>query len=93
MNQHSTGNRPAIVTDKLVVWVADSTQGKGTYLAVFNRGNELVAIHYAWKELGLTGGKYALRDLWQQVDAGKSNDLTAKLLPHACLLYRATKVD
>jgi len=93
MNQHSTGNRPAIVTDKLVVWVADSTQGKGTYLAVFNRGNELAAIHYAWKELGLTGGKYALRDLWQQADAGNSNDLTAKLLPHACLLYRATKVD
>jgi alpha-galactosidase len=93
MNQQSTGNRPAVVSDKLVVWVADSSQGKGTYLAVFNRGNELATVHYAWKELGLAGAKYALRDLWQHADAGNLNDLTAKLLPHACLLYRATRVD
>ena len=93
MNQRSTGNRAAIVTDKLVVWVADSTEGKGTYIAIFNRGDELADIHYAWKDLGLTGGQYALRDLWQHADSGKAYGLTAKLQPHACLLYRATKVD
>jgi len=90
---HSHGNRPAIITDKLVVWVADSSKDKGTYIAVFNRGNESADIHYSWKELGLTGRQYSLRDLWQQADADKTESLTAKLLPHACLLYRATKVD
>jgi hypothetical protein len=93
MNQHSARNRPAIVTDKLVVWLADSTDDKGTYLAVFNRGNELADVHYSWKELGLTGREYALRDLWNHLDAGKADALTAKLLPHACFLYRATKID
>jgi alpha-galactosidase len=93
MDQHSAGNHPAIVTDKLLVWVADSTEGQGTYIAVFNRGNLPAEVQYAWKELGLTGHQYALRDLWHHLDAGKADALTAKLLPHACLLYRATKVN
>jgi len=93
MNQHSTGSRAAIVTDKLVVWVADSTDDKGMYIAVFNRGSELADVHYSWKEFGLTGRQYALRSLWQHADAGKADALTAKLPPHSCLLYRATKVN
>jgi len=93
MNQHSTGNRSAIVTDKLVVWVAESTEGKGTYIAIFNRGDDFADFHFAWKEMGLTGGQYSLRDLWQHADVGKADGLTAKLQPHACLLYRAAKVD
>jgi alpha-galactosidase len=91
MNQHSTGNRAAIVTDKIVVLVAESTENKGTYVAVFNRGSELADIHYTWKELGLPGREYSLRELWSHLDGGKANRLTAKLEPHACLLYRATK--
>jgi hypothetical protein len=93
MNQHSTGSRAAIVTDKLVVWVADSTDDKGMYIAVFNRGSELADVHYSWKEFGLTGRQYALRSLWPHADAGKADALTAKLPPHSCLLYRATKVN
>jgi len=53
----------------------------------------LADVHYSWKELGLTGREYALRDLWNHLDAGKADALTAKLLPHACFLYRATKID
>jgi hypothetical protein len=93
LNQYSSANRAAIVTDKLVVLLAESTENQGTYVAVFNRGSELADIHYLWKELGLPGREYALRDLWNHLDAGKRDKLTAKLEPHACLLYLATKVD
>jgi alpha-galactosidase len=91
MNQHSTANRAAIVTDKVVVLVAESTEDKGTYVAVFNRGSELADIHFTWSELGLPGHEYVLRDLWGGLDAGKASALAAKLAPHACLLYAARR--
>src|SRR5215472_1793694 len=93
VNQHSTANRATIVTDKVVVLLAESTENRGTYVAVFNRGSELADIHHTWKDLGLAGRQYALRDIWNNVDAGNSDGVTAKLAPHACLLYRATKVN
>jgi len=89
MNQHSAANRAAIVTDKVVVLVAEAAEDKGTYVAVFNRGSELADIHYTWKELGLPGREYVLRDLWNHIDVGKADGVTAKLVPHACLLYLA----
>lgn len=93
MNQHSTANRAAIATDKVVVLLAESTENTGTFVAVFNRGSELADIQYTWKELGLAGYQYTLRDLWTHIDAGKLDKLTAKLEPHACLLYRATRMN
>ena len=89
VDQHSRGNHPAVITDKIVVWVAEASQGKGTYIAVFNRGTEVSDIHYTWKELGLSAPQYQLRDLWEHQDAGSADALNAKLPSHACLLYRA----
>jgi alpha-galactosidase len=93
MNQHSTNNHPAIVTDTLVVWVADSTQNNGNYIAACNRGSESTEIRYPWKDLELSGREYALRELWRHEDAEKATELTGKLEPHACVLYQATKVN
>lgn len=90
VDQHSHGNHPAIVTDKVVVWVAEAGQGKGTYLAVFNRGSDVSNIRYTWKELGLRAPQYHLRDLWERKDTGKADELNGKLPPHGCLLYRAS---
>ena len=91
MNQHSTANRAAIVTDKVIVLAAESTEEKGTYVAVFNRSSELADIHFTWGELGLPGHEYVLHELWSRLDAGKASALTAKLAPHACLLYAAIR--
>ena len=90
VDQHSHGNHPAIVTDKVVVWVAEAGQGKGTYLAIFNRGGDISDIRYTWKELGLRAPQYHLRDLWERKDTGKADELNGKLPPHGCLLYRAS---
>jgi len=93
VDQRSKGNHPVLATDEVVVWVAGSDEGRGTYVAIFNRGAEPADIHYTWKQLQLDGREYALRDLWERKDAGTAGALTAKLLPHACLLYRATKLN
>lgn len=93
VDQHSTSNHPVVVTDKLVVWFAESAEKKAFYVAVFNRGESPADAHYSWKELGLNGGEYALRDLWERKDAGKANSLIAKLPPHACVLYRLTSAE
>ena len=90
VDQHSRGNHPAIVTDGVVVWMAEAGPEEGTYIAVFNRGSEPADVKYAWKELGLSALQYHLRDLWEHKDAGKVGALKVKLPPHACLLYRAT---
>ena len=90
LDQHSHDNHPAIVTDKVVVWVAEAGQEIGTYIAVFNRSGDAADIHFSWKALGLSAPQYQLRDLWERKDAGNADALNAKLPPHACVLYRAT---
>jgi hypothetical protein len=93
VDQRSRGNHPVIVTDKIIVWVAESTDKQNTYVAVFNRGQELADLHYEWKALGLGGRTYKLRELWEHQDAGQAGALEGKLQPHACFLYRLTQVN
>jgi alpha-galactosidase len=93
VDQQSTENHPVVATDKIVVWFAKAADGKSFYAAAFNRGESAADLRYSWKELGLSGGEYAMRDLWQRKDAGKAKSFSAKLLPHACVLYRLTDAE
>ena len=93
VDQHSTGNHPAIATEALVVWVAEAADGKSRYVAAFNRGDLAADVKYAWKDLELPRTQYALRDLWEQKDLGKADGLNAKLPAHACVLYRLTETN
>jgi hypothetical protein len=88
VDQHSRGNHPVINTDKTVVWLAQSTSENAQYVAVFNRSQSGAVVHYEWKELGLDGKTYELRDLWEHRDLGATSTLTATLPPHGSLLYR-----
>jgi hypothetical protein len=90
VDQHSHSNHPVIVTDKIVVWVAEADANANIYIAIFNRGADLADIHYEWKDLGLKAKQFTLRDLWERKDEGPVDALVAKLRPHACLLYRLT---
>ena len=49
-------------------------------------------VHYEWKDLGLTGKTYKLRDLWEHKDLGAAGALTAKLPAHGSLLYGLSPV-
>jgi hypothetical protein len=90
VDQHSTGNHPVINTDKIAVWLADSTSDHSQYLAVFNLTESKAEMHYDWKDMGLPGKSYKLRDLWEHKDLGSAASLNADLPPHASLLYRLT---
>lgn len=89
VNQHSTANRPLIVTNSTVIWSARPGDGNGYYLAVFNRGDSPQTTDLAWNEVGLVAGKaYKVRDLWEHKDLGAESSLKLTLQPHACVLYR-----
>jgi hypothetical protein len=92
VDQHSKGNRPAVATDSIVVWVAESTEKKSYYVAAFNREESPTQVHYSWKELGLSGGEFAVRDIWEGKDLGVISALGASLRAHGCVLYELKAV-
>ena len=88
VDQHSTENRPVITTDSTVIWTARPESGPGYYVAAFNISDREQEIRYDWKELQLPESIYEVRDLWSSTNLGAAKSLTAKLQPHAALLYR-----
>ncbi|HWF47411.1 MAG TPA: glycoside hydrolase family 27 protein [Bryobacteraceae bacterium] len=86
VDQHSSSNRPVIVSNRTVVWSALPASGHGCYLAVFNRGDTTLDIALDWNEFGLPGTKYNLRDLWEHRDLGAAKLLKVTLQPHASRL-------
>jgi alpha-galactosidase len=92
VDRHSSGNHPVIHTDKTVVWLAQSESEDGHYLAIFNVRESNAILTYQWKELGLPGGIYKLRDLWDHKDLDPAGSITATLPPHGSALYRVSRV-
>jgi len=54
---------------------------------VFNRGESLVQLQYSWKDLGLSGLRYVVRDLWRGTESEPQSGLNINLAAHASLLY------
>jgi alpha-galactosidase len=87
VNQHSKGNHAIETTDKSALWIAQPETGGGYYVAVFNRSDEPQILHYTWKQLGIAGSDYGLRDLWKQQDVGRAKAIDVTLPAHASILY------
>jgi len=92
VDQHSSGNHPVINTDKTAVWTAQAGSEDGQYLAVFNLTESKTVVRYEWKELGMPGKAYKLRDLWARKGLGKVGALTVTLPPHGSVLYGVSLV-
>jgi len=92
VDQHSSGNRPAIETDKTVIWLAQSNSGDGHFLAIFNTSESSTALRYEWKDLGLAERVYKLRDLWEHKDLDALDSMTVTLPPHGSALYYVSSV-
>jgi alpha-galactosidase len=88
VDQHSRDNHAAINTENAAVWLARPQTGNGYYLALFNLEDAPQTLAYSWNNLGLTGSKYSLRDLWERKELGRAASIAVKLAPHACVLYR-----
>jgi len=90
VDQHSTSAREVLHSGDARIWTSKPEQGNGTYIAVFNTSEKPQDLSYTWDQLGMSGGKYAMRDLWEHRVMAPANRLAVHLPPHACVLYRAT---
>jgi alpha-galactosidase len=92
VDQSSTGNHPALTTDKAVLWLAKAAHADGRYIAAFNLQDSSQTVEYSWKQLGLDGTRYAQRNLWEHKDLGIASSLKVVLPPHGSVLYRVSAV-
>jgi alpha-galactosidase len=85
----SEGNREVLREGGLVVWTAHPTDGGGgRYVAVFNIGDEPLAVRLPFSAAGCAGTTRAT-DLWTGVTADIEDDsLLTTLAPHAAVLIR-----
>jgi alpha-galactosidase len=87
VDQHSTGGRQSLATDKSIVWLAQSPSGQVSYVAIFNLQDSSATLSFSWRELGLEGKQYAVRDLWERKDVEVADGLRVQLPPHGSALY------
>jgi hypothetical protein len=87
---HSSGNRQVLREGDLVVWTADPTDRDGHYVAVFNTGDDALAVDLPLPSAGVPAGGRVV-DLWTGEDLGEpGRSLVATLPPHGSMLVRVT---
>lgn len=90
VDQHSTANRALVNDPKRAVWMAAVPRGSDVYVALFNLSDVPQTLDYTWSGLGLSGGSYRQRDLWEHHDLAPAERLRVTLRPHASVLYRVS---
>jgi alpha-galactosidase len=74
-----------------IIWGADSPKPNEKFLAFFNQWESKQPINpkISWKDLGLSGSNYKVRDLWSQKELGSFKDgFTAPISAHDAGLYK-----
>jgi hypothetical protein len=93
VDQSSTGNHAVVATDRVVVWQAKASNKSGYYVAVFNLQDSGQTVECSWREAGLEGARYMLRDLWEHKDLGAAASLKIPLPAHGSALYLVSDVN
>jgi hypothetical protein len=88
VDQHSKANHPVITTADTTTWLASSDPAGDFYLAVFNMQDAKRRVQLSWSDLGLSGDRYAVRDLWEGKSLGNATDFHASIGPHGVALYK-----
>ena len=89
VDQHSSHNRSALLTDALAIWTADAEGAThDRFVAVFNRLDTPQTIHQEWVGLGLDAGTYSSRDLWTHETKEGRRALDVTLPAHGSTLLR-----
>ena len=90
VDQHSHDNHPLEYLPasfgQVRVWMASGEAGEH-YLAVFNLDDKPLSLQTTWRQLGLTPGKHAARELWSGDRLPASDHLPIRLPAHGCVLY------
>ena len=87
VDQHSTDGRVALKRGDVRVWTARGVGGV-RYVSVTNLGDAPTDVAVGWQELGLSGVRGAVTELWTGALAKDGHGITGTLAPHASLLYR-----
>ncbi|PYX40287.1 MAG: alpha-galactosidase [Acidobacteria bacterium] len=87
IDQHATSARAVLTTEKVVVWTANAATADLQYLAFFNLTEQTTSLQYSWHQLGFSGSRYQLRDLWEQRDLGTATSLSVSVPAHGVTLY------
>ncbi len=94
VNRNSINNRQIKFKNAIIIWTADIPDSDDKYLAYFNQweSKRPVDIKVDWKDLGLDGAEYKVRDLWAKKDLGSFKDGFSDPIPaHGAGLYRISK--
>jgi hypothetical protein len=87
VDQHSRGNHQVVTDTREILWAAHRDDGGGEYVALVNVSDAPQSFHHAWKEIGLSGKSFGVRDLWLRKDLGRAGELAVTLPPHGSALY------
>lgn len=88
VNQGSTNGHQSYQNGTTLAWTADVPGKAAKYVAVFNVGDEKSVVKLHWSDVGVVGGKAAVRDLWAHRNLGAQEEISVALEPHASVLYR-----
>ena len=91
VDQHSHGNREVLRTEKLIAWYADTVDDEQALTSFMNITDYVLSLEQSWTDVGLSGGKHSVRDLWKRKDLGSMDRVKIHLEPHASVLYRVSK--
>ena len=68
------------------VWLRDLADGSHA-VGCFNRTNTPLKLKLNWRQIGL-GSQPKVRDLWRRKDLPTTEDFSAEIPPHGCMLFR-----
>lgn len=94
VNQQSTDNRQLLQEGETVVWVAAApNEPEAAYVGLFNLGDTEREVAVAIADLNL-GERVAVRDLWEQQEAGEADGALRWTLPaHGSALLKVTRTQ
>jgi alpha-galactosidase len=91
VNRKCKNSRQIKFKNAHIIWGADSPNPNEKYLAFFNQweSKEPIKPKVSWKDLGLSGTTYKVRDLWAKKDLGEFKDgFSAPISAHNAGLYK-----
>ena len=91
VNRNSKNNRQIKFKNAHIVWAADIPQSENKYVAFFNQWESIEPIKpsISWKQLGLNGTHYKVKDLWNNKELGEFKDgFSAPIVAHGAGLYK-----
>ena len=91
VNRIGINGRQIKFKNAIVIWAADIPDKQDKYLAFFNQWESIepVDTKVTWKQLGLSGSEYKVKDLWANKELGTFKDGFSKQInAHDAGLYK-----